>query len=102
MALGQRSMLLSPDANMCLSEFLCMAMNCDSFLKNALKGVAGSASPHINVGDIKSFKMIMPPIELQKQFSDFVKQVGKSKVVVQKTLDEAQALFDSLMQKYFG
>ena len=39
-ALGQRSMLLSPDANKCLSEFLCVAMNCDSFLDNALKGIA--------------------------------------------------------------
>lgn len=78
-ALGQRSMLLSPDANKCLSEFLCVAMNCDSFLYNALKGITGSASPHINVGDIKSFKMIMPPIELQNQFSDFVRAVDKSK-----------------------
>ena len=78
-ALGQRSMLISPDANKCLSEFLCVAMNCDSFLDNALKGIAGSASPHINVGDIKSFKMIMPPIELQNQFADFVQQVDKSK-----------------------
>ena len=80
-ALGQRSMLLSPDIYKCTSEFLCVAMNSDSFLDNALRGVSGSASPHINVGDIKAFKMIMPPIELQEQFSDFVKQVDKSKVV---------------------
>ncbi|MEG1726239.1 MAG: type I site-specific deoxyribonuclease, partial [Anaerovoracaceae bacterium] len=32
----------------------------------------------------------------------FVHQVDKSKVVVQKSLDEAQLLFDSLMQQYFG
>ena len=101
-ALGQRSMLLSPDANKCLSEFLCVAMNCDSFLDNALKGIAGSASPHINVGDIKSFKMIMPPIELQNQFADFVQQTDKSKSKIQKSLEETQLLFDSLMQKYFG
>ena len=44
----------------------------------------------------------VPPIELQNQFSDFSKQVDKSKSVVQKSLDEAQMLFDSLMQKYFG
>ena len=77
-------------------------MNSDSFLDNVLKGVSGSASPHINVGDIKAFRMIMPPVELQKQFSDFVKQVDKSKVAVQKALDETQKLFDSLMQRYFG
>lgn len=78
-ALGQRSMLLSPDIDKCTSEFVCVAMNSDSFLDNVLKGVSGSASPHINVGDIKAFRMIMPPVELQKQFSDFVKQVDKSK-----------------------
>lgn len=101
-ALGQRSMLLSPDIDKCTSEFLCVAMNSDSFLDNALRGVSGSASPHINVGDIKAFKMIMPPIELQEQFSDFVKQVDKSKVAIQAALDKSQLLFDSLMQKYFG
>ena len=101
-ALGQRSMLLSPDIDKCTSEFVCVAMNSDSFLDNVLKGVSGSASPHINVGNIKAFRMIMPPIELQKQFSNFVKQVDKSKVKVQKALDETQKLFDSLMQQYFG
>ena len=101
-ALGQRSMLLSPDTDKCASEFLCVAMNSDSFLDNVLKDVSGSASPHINVGDIKAFKMIMPPVELQNQFAAFIHQVDKSKVVVQKALDEAQILFDSLMQKYFG
>ena len=44
----------------------------------------------------------VPPIELQMEFSDFVKQVDKSKVVVQKALDETQILFNSLMQQYFG
>ena len=44
----------------------------------------------------------VPPIELQNQFADFVKQVDKSKVAVQKELDKAQMLFDSLMQEYFG
>ena len=42
------------------------------------------------------------PFELQKNFSVFVKQVYKSKVAVQKSLDETRKLFDSLMQEYFG
>jgi len=101
-ALGQRSMLLSPDRAFCTPEFISVAMNFDSFLDNALKGMSGSASPHINVGDIKAFKMILPPIKQQEVFSDFVTQVDKSRFVVQKALDEAQLLFDSLMQEYFG
>jgi type I restriction enzyme S subunit len=44
----------------------------------------------------------LPPKEKQGKFADFVKQVDKSKVAVQKSLDETQLLFNSLMQKYFG
>ena len=44
----------------------------------------------------------VPPMELQNQFANFVHHVDKSKVAVQKALDETQVLFDSLMQKYFG
>ena len=48
------------------------------------------------------FRMFVPPLELQEQFAAFVEQTDKSKSVVQKALDEAQLLFDSLMQQYFG
>ena len=46
-------------------------------------------------------KFIIPSLMLQKQFASLAKQTDKSKVVIQKALDEAQVLFDSLMQKYF-
>ena len=44
----------------------------------------------------------MPPIELQNQFADFAKQIDKSKLAVQQSLEKTQLLFDSLMQEYFG
>ncbi len=44
----------------------------------------------------------VPPLDLQNQFAEIVKQVDKSKVAVQKALDETKLLFDSLMQEYFG
>ena len=44
----------------------------------------------------------VPPMSLQNQFAEFAIQIDKSKSVIQKTLDETQLLFDSLMQKYFG
>ena len=64
--------------------------------------ITGSLVPHISAKDIRSFEILLPPIELQNQFADFVKQLDKSKAAIQKSLDEAQLLFDSLMQKYFG
>ena len=62
----------------------------------------GSSVPQINNKNIAPLVICMPPLELQEQFAAFIKQTDKSKVVVQKALDEAQLLFDSLMQKYFG
>ena len=73
----------------------------DSFLRKALGGISGSASPHINVGDIKTFDIILPPLELQEKFVTFGEQVDKSKIAVQKNLEELEALKKSLMQKYF-
>lgn len=51
---------------------------------------------------IGSKKIQLPPLELQNQFADFVKEVDKSRLEVQKSLKKTQELFDSLMQKYFG
>lgn len=62
---------------------------------------SASAQPNLLLSKINSTEIYVPPIELQEQFSAFVKQTDKSKVVVQKALDEAQTLFDSLMQEYF-
>ena len=101
-ALGQRSMLLSPNTAMCMPQFLSVAMNFESFLRKALGGVGGSASPHINVGDIKMFAIILPPVELQQQFADFVAQVDKSKLAVKQSLEKLETLKKSLMQQYFG
>jgi len=44
----------------------------------------------------------VPPIQIQEQFTTFAEQIDKSKVVVQRALNEAQILFDSLMQQYFS
>lgn len=60
------------------------------------------AQKNINLKILSNLDVMVPPLELQKQFEDFVKQGDKSKAVIQKSLDETQVLFDSLMQKYFG
>ena len=78
-ALGQRSMLLSPNTSMFLPEFICNAMNFDSFFERVTQGTSGSASPHINVADIRAFRIIAPPMDIQNEFAAFVERVDKSK-----------------------
>ena len=100
--LGQRVMLLRPNYQLCTSEYLLHALISDDVYQQAVGKNNASTVAHVNVKDVKQFKVPIPPIELQNQFAAFVEQTDKSKVAVQKALDEAQLLFDSLMQKYFG
>ena len=72
-------------------------------LKRALsENTHGGTMDILNLGIVRKISMPLPPLKLQNKFVAFVEQVDKSKVAVQKALDETQLLFDSLMQKYFG
>ena len=64
------------------------------------KQTTGIAS--INMRQLRALPVLIPPLSLQNQFAAFVAEVDKSKVEVQKALDQTQLLFDSLMQQYFG
>ena len=64
--------------------------------------ITGTAQPKLNQAKLNEILIPFPPIELQNKFAEFVKQVDKSKVELQKSIDETQLLFDSLMDKYFG
>ncbi len=63
---------------------------------------SGSTFAEFKIFLLKDFDVLTPPKEVQIMFSSFVEQVDKSKSVIQKSLNEAQLLFDSLMQQYFG
>ena len=82
-----------------MTRLLCSTFIYRQILNRAKKAVNQAS---INQRDVQSFTVIIPPIDLQKQFASFVNQVDKSKAAVQKSLDKTQLLFDSLMQKYFG
>lgn len=86
-----------------LPEMLSAFLN-TSFSKQMLLGLCKAAigQANINAQEMQNIGIYIPPIECQKEFVDFKAQVDKSKAVVQKALDEAQTLFDSLMQQYFG
>lgn len=64
--------------------------------------INGAVTKTITKTELKKIPVMLPPMELQNEFAEFVKQVDKSKVVVQKALDEAETLMNALMQKYFG
>ena len=64
--------------------------------------VGGIDKRQLNKEHIENFPIICPPEDMVSEYVRFVAQVDKSKLQIQKSLDETQLLFDSLMQKYFG
>lgn len=84
-----------------VNVFVKALLESDYFDRAVLDKVRGGTQKFISLGDIRRLKVCLPPLEVQKQFAAFVTQADKSKAAVQKALDEAQLLFDSLMQKYF-
>jgi type I restriction enzyme S subunit len=83
-------------------KFILNVLNSDSMNEffNSIK--KGGTQNFISLGLIRKIPTIIPPLKLQNEFALFVEQVDKLKFAVQKSLDETQTLFDSLMQKYFG
>jgi len=62
----------------------------------------GVTMQNLNVPIVSSLEVPLLPLPLQEEFAAFVAQTDKSKSAVQKSLDQTQILFDSLMQEYFG
>ena len=61
-----------------------------------------SGQPKITQKPLEKQKYILPPLSLQNEFADFVAQVDKSQLAIQKSLEELETLKKSLMQEYFG
>ena len=82
--------------------FLLTFLNSDEAINQYNFMKVGGDKSNLSLKNIADLKIPVASLEAQRQFADFVKQVDKSKVVVQKHLEKAQLLFDSLMQEYFG
>lgn len=83
-------------------HFLTTLLNNENMYMDIRNNMGGAAITRLTVAKLNAIRVIVPPIELQNEFADFVHQIDKSKLIVQKELDETQLLFDSLMQEYFG
>ena len=96
-----RVLCISPNKKIFNTKYLEYFMRAKTLIEYPKLG-SGSTFAEFKIFSVKDMDVLIPPREVQKRFADFVNQIDKSKVNVQKSLDETQCLFDSLMQKYFG
>ena len=94
--------LIKPNKDKVTSTFLINLLRSEEIQKDIDQCSHAAAQAGLYTNMINNLDAFVPPMKLQMEFGAFCKQVDKSKSVVQKSLDEAQLLFDSLMQKYFG
>ena len=83
-------------------KYLLSALMQPEVLNPFLRQAVGIRQLNLSLSQCRDLEIFLPPLSLQNQFADFVAEVDKSKVEVQKALDQTQLLFDSLMQQYFG
>ena len=85
-----------------LPRFLLHALMQPKVLEPFIGQAVGIRQQNLSLEQCRNLQFPLPSLEEQKSFVEFAEQLDKSKVAVQKALDETQILFDSLMQKYFG
>ena len=99
---GRGIVPLRTDESIIVLEFLKCLLDNKHLNDNIRSKAKGITLIQLNMEDLREVELIIPPVNMQNEFVDFVTQVDKLKVAVQESLNEAQTLFDSLMQEYFG
>lgn len=72
-----------PNCNLLRKEFLAALLRGDHFLSYAVHISGGAQMPRMPVKELREFKCILPPIELQDEFIKLVQQSDKSKFVAE-------------------
>ena len=96
-----RVLCISPDRRIFNTKYLEYYMKVKTLIEYPKLG-SGSTFAEFKIFLLKNIDILIPPLDLQNEFADFVRQTDKSKLAIQKELDKTQLLFDSLMQEYFG
>ena len=91
---------IRPDKKVYNSRFFMqmLMMKTDYIVRNSSE----TAKAALGMERIRNLIVFVPPLTLQNQFADFVAQVDKSKVAIQKALVQDQSLLNSLMREYLG
>ena len=90
------------DSTTAHATYICHYINSSFGRDYVEQSKVGVAQQNFGAKALAKMPIIIPPIELQKQFTTFVEQTNKSKLAIQQSLDKLEMLKKSLMQKYFG
>jgi type I restriction enzyme S subunit len=98
LCLGQRMMLIRCNSHWLSGEYLTILLNSEIILSQVKKLITGTASPHLNVGDVKAFKIPVPPLAEQNEIVQRVEKLFKSINLMEQEYQKASGLCNRLEQ----
>lgn len=102
LALGQRMMLYRVNPQLAMPEFIWTVLDSKSTKQTVWDLVGGSASPHVNIRDLASIDITVPPLEHQQRYSCIVRQHDSVRRQQQESARQSEQLFAALLQRAFA
>lgn len=102
MLCGTGSMILRPDESLCRSDYLQRVVSFPSFASLLEEKAVGVTMKNLNAKTVGNAEAVLPPVNLQQEFTSFVVEVDKLRFDVQRQVEKLETLKKSLMQEYFG
>jgi type I restriction enzyme S subunit len=81
--------------------FITSILRHNSFVAFADERSSGANLPRISPTEVEKYSTINPPLDLQNQFAERVAVIEEQKAIAQKSLEQSESLFNSLLQKAF-
>ena len=100
--LGQRLMLYRANLEMITPEYLLFFLMSENLKRQYEQVSSGSTVKHLSVVDCKKWKINLPPIHIQREFSTFYQKVREIDAVKSELSEKTEQLFSSLQQKAFN
>ena len=100
--LSANIVLVQPNRELVSPYFLKYSFESDFVERQFAEAKNSTSQAAFGIQKVRTVKVMNPDLDVQNKFENFVQQVDKSKSKIQKSLEETQLLYDSLMQKYFG
>lgn len=95
----QRTYILTLDPT--LRSYLFYKLHLELKLKDLQKLSIGSSTKYLTMKIFERIEFLSPPLELQNQFAERVAVIEEQKAIAQKSLEQSESLFNSLLQKAF-
>jgi type I restriction enzyme S subunit len=93
--------LIKPNRDMVDPVFLNEVLASQEVKRQAERSVKGAGVPDLHLVEIRSFKVPLPPIDIQKAFVSQTRKIHELQVRQQRAVESNNLLFNSLVQRAF-